>query len=593
MKVGYNMNEKDFDLDFDFEKEYGCGTSNNDAAAKQDEGDEFDLDTLLRSEFGEEASDFTSEYESDFDYGPETVDYLQDQDMPLEGGFADQDVSQDAFDADLPEEMMSASPLPVEEAEAPANEPEADPEPQRPVRRERRKPVSPMRRFKNETLPMLILCAAALLIVVFVIGSVVRLISNIRLNNEASVKASEAAVNEAQRQEKEAQNLIDTAARLAEGYDYDGAIALLEGFTGNKSNYPEIEIRLSEYKQQKSTLIAHNDPNQIPNLSFHVLIADPDRAFSNREFGGQYNRNFVTIDEFERILDQLYINNYVLVDMDCFISETIAGETVTYSSKPLYLPDGKKPFMLTETMVNYFNYMIDSDGDGVADKDGAGFASRLVLQNGQIKAEMVNSSGETVVGNYDLVPILEDFIEAHPDFSYQGSRALLAVTGHEGIFGYRTNKSVIDTKGQAYYDEQVAGAKTLVQALRDKGYTLASYTYGNIAYGDKSATQIKADLQDWASQVAPVLGDMDVMVYARTSDIGDYSGAKFGVLSDAGFRYFVKHGSAPSAEVNNTYVRQSRLMVTGENMAWHSDQFSKYFDSAAILNNLRGNVPKS
>ena len=426
MKVGYNMNEKDFDLDFDFEKEYGYGTSNNDAAAKQDEGDEFDLDTLLRSEFGEEASDFTSEYESDFDYGPETVDYLQDQDMPLEGSFADQDVSQDAFDADLPEEMRSASPLPVEEAEAPANEPEADPEPQRPVRRERRKPVSPMRRFKNETLPMLILCAAALLIVVFVIGSVVRLISNIRLNNEASVKASEAAVNEAQRQEKEAQNLIDTAARLAEGYDYDGAIALLEGFTGNKSNYPEIEIRLSEYKQQKSTLIAHNDPNQIPNLSFHVLIADPDRAFSNREFGGQYNRNFVTIDEFERILDQLYINNYVLVDMDCFISETIAGETVTYSSKPLYLPDGKKPFMLTETMVNYFNYMIDSDGDGVADKDGAGFASRLVLQNGQIKAEMVNSSGETVVGNYDLVPILEDFIEAHPDFSYQGSRALPA-----------------------------------------------------------------------------------------------------------------------------------------------------------------------
>ena len=45
--------------------------------------------------------------------------------------------------------------------------------------------------------------------------------------------------------------------------------------------------------------------------------------------------------------------------------------------------------------------------------------------------------------------------------------------------------------------------------------------------------------------------------------------------------------------MNNTYVRQSRLMVTGENMAWHSDQFSKYFDSAAILNNLRGNVPKT
>ena len=595
MKVGYSMNEKDFDLDFDFEKEYGYGTSNNDAAAKQDEGDEFDLDTLLRSEFGEEASDFTSEYESDFDYGPETVDYLQDQDMPLEGGFADQDVSQDAFDADLPEEMMSASPLPVEEAEAPANEPEADPEPQRPVRRERRKPVSPMRRFKNETLPMLILCAAALLIVVFVIGSVVRLISNIRLNNEASVKASEAAVNEAQRQEKEAQNLIDTAARLAEGYDYDGAIALLEGFTGNKSNYPEIEIRLSEYKQQKSTLIAHNDPNQIPNLSFHVLIADPDRAFSNREFGGQYNRNFVTIDEFERILDQLYINNYVLVDMDCFISETIAGETVTYSSKPLYLPDGKKPFMLTETMVNYFNYMIDSDGDGVADKDGAGFASRLVLQNGQIKAEMVNSSGETVVGNYDLVPILEDFIEAHPDFSYQGSRALLAVTGHEGIFGYRTNKSVIDTKGQAYYDEQVAGAKEIVAALKEAGYEFASYTYKNEKYGDFAASDIQKDITKWTAEVLPILGSCDTLVFAKSSDIstsGDYTGSKFNVLEQAGFHYFISNASTPSCKVASNYVRQLRLMVTGTQMAHASATYSKYFDAQSVLNDKRGNVPQ-
>ena len=72
----------------------------------------------------------------------------------------------------------------------------------------------------------------------------------------------------------------------AAGYDYDTAISMLEGFTGNKSKYPEMEIRLSEYKQQKSLLIAHNDPGAIPNLSFHVLIADPSRTW-NQELGGQ------------------------------------------------------------------------------------------------------------------------------------------------------------------------------------------------------------------------------------------------------------------------------------------------------------------
>ena len=91
------MNEKDFefDLDFDFEKEYGFDTPEDTAAQQSgedidlkallesDSDDDIDLKTLLGSEFGEEADLFTSEYESDFDYGPETVDYAQDEGMIL------------------------------------------------------------------------------------------------------------------------------------------------------------------------------------------------------------------------------------------------------------------------------------------------------------------------------------------------------------------------------------------------------------------------------------------------------------------------------------------------------------------------------
>lgn len=615
MKVGYSMSEKDFDFDFDFEKEYGFDTP-EDTAAQQSDVD-FDLKALLESEFGDEAALFTSEYDSDFDYGPETIDYLQDEgaeedpvpETPVEEELPEEDLMEDDllvgnfseepldddFDAELPEEMMSAEPLPEEQYEEPAEEPPAPVVKESPVRRERRKPVSPMRRFKNETLPLIITGITALLIVVFVIGSVSRLFGNIKHDREAALSASEAAESEAQRQEQEAQNLLDEAARLAAGYDYDTAIAKLEGFTGNKEKYPEMEIRLSEYKQQKSLLVAHNDPGAIPNLSFHVLIADPSRAFSNREFGGQYNRNFVTTDEFEKILNQLYVNGYVLVDMDSFIAETVTGETITYSSKSLYLPDGKKPFMMTETMVNYFNYMIDGNADGVPDKDGAGFASKLVLRNGEIKAEMVNSVGETVVGNYDLVPILEDFIEAHPDFSYQGARALLAVTGHEGVFGYRTNKSVIDTKGQAYYDSEVAAAKEVAAALKSAGYEFASFTYKNEKYGDLDATTIRKDITNWTAEVLPILGSCDTLVFAKTSDIsanGDYSNSKFNVLYDAGFRYFISHASKPSCKIAGNYVRQLRVMVTGTQMAHASTTYAAYFDSQAVLNDLRGNVPQ-
>ena len=600
MKVGRYMNEKDFDLDFDFEKEYGFDTPED--TDEQLSGEDFDLKALLESDFGEDISQFTSEYETNFDYGPETVDYAQDEGMVLPEAPVEEQPYGDEFDAELPEEMMNAQPLPVEEP-APYEEvqpeammPEELPREEKPVRPERRRQVSPIRRFKNETLPLIIAGVTAVLLLFFVIGSIGRLIGKIKTNNDAALKASEAAENEAERQDREAMELMEEADRVAAGYDYDTAIAMLEGFTGNKAKYPEMEMRLSEYKQKKSLLVAHNDPGAIPNLSFHVLVADPSRTWNNKDLGGKYNRNFVTTDEFEKILEQLYNNGYVLVDMDCFIAETVTGETITYSAKPLYLPDGKKPVMITQTMVNYYSYMTDSNEDGVPDKDGAGFATKLVVQNGEVKAAMVNSAGETVIGNYDLVPILEDFIEKHPDFAYHGSRALLAVSGVEGVFGYRTNKSVIETKGQSYYDAEVAGAKEVVAALKEAGYTFASYTYGDEAYGKFDATTIQKDISKWTAEVLPILGTCDTLVFAKTSDIsanGDYTTSKFNVLYGAGFRYYISHTTGgPSCKIAGNYVRQLRIMVTGTQMAHAANTYAKYFDSQSVLNSTRGNVPQ-
>lgn len=266
-----------------------------------------------------------------------------------------------------------------------------------------------------------------------------------------------------------------------------------------------------------------------------------------------------------------------------------------FFSKPILLPDGKKPIMLTETMVNYFGYMVDSNKDGEPDAGGAGFANKLVVENGEIKAEYIDSTGAKLVGDYDFVPILETFIKAHPDFVYQGARATLAVTGNEGVFGYRTNTSYIATKSQAYYDQQVAGAKEVAQALRDKGYRLARFTYKNQNYKTLTATQIQEDITEWTKQIAtPVLGTLDTFIFAQEGNISAYDGPVFQMLYNAGFRIFVSKDETPWAEINSTFVRQNRLMVTGKNMQWHKKQFENIFDCAAILDiNVRGDVPNN
>jgi hypothetical protein len=52
---------------------------------------------------------------------------------------------------------------------------------------------------------------------------------------------------------------------------------------------------------------------------------------------------------------------------------------------------------------------------------------------------MVDANGNTVTGDYDMVPILEKFVAQHPDFSYRGAKAVLALTGYNGLLGYRTH----------------------------------------------------------------------------------------------------------------------------------------------------------
>ncbi len=460
----------------------------------------------------------------------------------------------------------------------------------RPNPRRRRK--TKMEIFKEAYLPTIILGVAVVLILIFIIGG----ISRNKAEEKPPVIQDTPATTEGLPSELElqVQQLLAEAQTLALNYDFQGAVDVLNSFQGDVSLFPEISVKLSEYTQQASQLVAWDDISQIVHLSFHSLVAD-SKAFSNADYGKSYNRNFVTVGEFRAILEELYENGYVLIDLKDVTACTTdgSGQTV-YEAKTLYLPLGKKPLLLTQTNINCYTYMVDGDGDGEADKDGAGFASRLVVdENGDIAAELVSSAGQVLTGEYELVPILESFIAQHPDFSYQGARAILAPSGYDGIFGYRINADVKQSKGEDYYNAQVTAATEVVAALKDKGYTLACYTYSNTAYGKVAAAEIQADLNHWNAEIAPVLGQTDILVFAQNSDIGEYSGAKFNVLYNAGFRYFLGFAeNRTGGQIGGSYIVQDRLLVTGSQMAHAPAVYTGLFDATAVLDSQRGDVPR-
>ena len=620
--------DADFLGDFDLDSLPDEEDSGDDAGAF----DDFDLDDIT-GEISEEEDPMDLPEEEDL---PIRRRRQHRQEVPQEEPQEPQDPELPEEDAQ-PEDEVPEDEFPEEDAEE-ESEGDAEPEADKPARRRRtradkpKKPsvfsklldlyLAPIRQtedeqtvdangrirrrrkpsksqiFKEVYLPAIIAGIALLLVLSFIVGSVTNAVKKKMLNDEANRRESLSASQAADAAEKEYDALMAEAEALAAGYNYDEAIAKLNTFTGTDAEHQQaITAKKAEYTNAQSQLVEWKDVSQIPNLSFHVLMADPTRAISDAQYGGLYNRNFVTIDEFSKILEQLYAGGYILIDFDSFISTStgVDGKESFFQS-PLMLPAGKKPIMITETMVNYFNYMIDGNNDGEPDAGGAGFACKLVVDaNGDIKAQYVDGSNQTLVGNYDLVPILEDFIKAHPDFSYRGARATLAVTGHEGVFGYRCNTSYIASKSQSYYDEQVAGAKEITQALREKGYTIASYTYSNQKYRDLSAKEISQEMTNWKNQVTPILGEVDVLVFARENGgINDYTGAVFTALSDTGFQYFVDDGEKPSVTINTSYIRQTRLMVTGMNMQWHPTWFTQYFDCNAVLDTaVRGSVPNS
>jgi len=212
-----------------------------------------------------------------------------------------------------------------------------------------------------------------------------------------------------------------------------------------------------------------------------------------------------------------------------------------------------------------------------------------VDENGNLACEYVTADGTVEIGAYDLVPILEAFIATHPDFSYRGARATIALTGYNGLFGYRTHAEAEQVLDVETYSQQIERAKLVARTLREKGYELACYTYENKDYSKLSLSKIKADMSGWTAEVVPILGQVDTFVFAKNADLAksteQYTSDGYLFLQESGFRYFLGYCSdgVPWGNVNDQYIRQGRIAVTASNLESKKSWFNDILDPSAVL----------
>ncbi len=393
---------------------------------------------------------------------------------------------------------------------------------------------------------------------------------------------------------KTASALKKEADTIAASYDYDKALALVNEYENAYDNAEDCSAYKQELETQKAQCTRWEDTTHIPHIFFHSLIADTDRAFDGDEDEDGYNLYMTTISEFNAIMEQMYARGYVLVDIHDMIKQvkTDDGSTV-YRQGDIYLPAGKKPFVLSVDDVNYYKYMTDGNGDGYADAKGDGFAHKLIIgKDGKVTNEYYEKDGTLVTGSYDVMPLLEDFIEKHPDFSYRGARGILAVTGFEGVFGYHTHPDWKEKLTADEYNKEVEQAKAVSEAIKKQGWTIASHSYAHFGYGSCDTYEHALDVQKWADQVKPIVGETDVLIYPFGEDIAgaeEYTGVKFKTMYDAGFRIFCNVDASQDywVQIHDGYMRQGRINLDGYRLYHSPNLIKSLIDASTVIDSAR------
>ena len=393
--------------------------------------------------------------------------------------------------------------------------------------------------------------------------------------------STEETISEEQAREENLKSILSQAEALAVGYDYDGAINLLQSDPGFSAR-EEVASAIAGYTTAKDSLVRIN-PQDVTHVFFHSLIMDNSKAFDGDSKQAGYNQMMTTKSEFLKIMQSMYDKGYVLVKI-----HDLAYESKDENGNPKFvygdimLPPGKKAFVLSQDDVCYYEYM-----------DGDGFASRIIIgEDGYPTCEMKMADGSISVGDYDLVPLLENFIKTHPGFSYKGARGILAFTGYNGILGYRTDEAYKDTNPN--YEADREQAAKVAQALKDHGWELASHSWGHRNMGTIHMSHFKMDCDKWERNVASLIGPTDIILFPFGSDIGSWTpytndNERFTYLKSLGFRYFCNvDASKPTwMQLGTDYFRQARRNLDGYRMYYYPDSLTDLFNVPDVFDPAR------
>ncbi len=379
------------------------------------------------------------------------------------------------------------------------------------------------------------------------------------------------------------QPMMNKADHMLANFQYYSAEELLSDLA---RIFPEDQIIKSDlYIATSNTSYVEKYTGQVEVLCVKPLIADVKVAFE-LNYLASTESYYITTKEFRKILESLYEKNYCLIDP---VTRVDTSNSDFLNLQDIMIPKGKKPLVI---ILEDFCY--------TPSRSSYGMCQRLVLNDlGQVCGEYIGANGQTVVSRTgEAIGILDAFVEEHPDFSYNGVKGVITLTGYQSVFGYVTDMDQVDDRNRALEtagmaqisptEQDIENNRATVQAiidkLKDSGWIMGSSTYGFINANHCQIETITNDTQKWLDQVGSLTGPVDILVYPN----GDFirgSDPRCKYLKDNGFRVLFGAGSTPYFTYGDNYIYFDRCMLTGDTL--RGVDYSRLFNVSEVYDENR------
>ena len=345
-------------------------------------------------------------------------------------------------------------------------------------------------------------------------------------------------------------NVLSKAKELSNGYFYKEALDLIEN-SGYKDK--KLEGLKEEILNSKSKLCEYD--GQVYHVFFHSLIVYPELAFDNDYKHEGYDMWMTTVSEFKNMLPELYERDFILYSL----KDIKAGEKII-------IPEGKKPLIISIDDVNYYDYM---DPDGFCDK-------LVVGDDGYILTNVKTPDGKVEnTKDGDVMPILDEFVKEHPDFSYRGAKGIVAVTGYEGAFGYNFIKAEGEEK-----EKLTKEATKVATALKNTGWLIACHSYTHNDYfkdGNVGMDDLSYDTNRFKERIFDVVLQPDIYISPFGYHLGE-GDERLKYLKNMGYDYFCPVSNAMrTIKTEDNVIISERFNLDRFNMRTKKEFINKTF----------------